>query len=58
MRVVVIEAPELSEAATAQPQPVLTDIDEAGDALPLGRLAGLLGSGAFAFTTSLTCFVC
>lgn len=26
--------------------------------LPLGRLAGLAGSGAFAFWTSLTCFVC
>lgn len=26
--------------------------------LPLGRLAGLAGSGVFAFWTSLTCFVC
>lgn len=26
--------------------------------LPLGRLAGLAGSAAFAFWTSLTCFVC
>ena len=26
--------------------------------LPVGRLAGLIGSGAFAFWTSLTCFVC
>jgi hypothetical protein len=26
--------------------------------LPLGRLAGLAGSGAFAVWTSLTCFVC
>lgn len=26
--------------------------------LPLGRLGGLAASGAFAFWTSLTCFVC
>lgn len=26
--------------------------------VPVGRLVGLAGSGAFAFWTSLTCFVC
>ena len=44
---------------------VAADTEQAGGGpapgqarLPLGRLAGLAGSGAFAFWTSLTCFVC
>lgn len=39
--------------AAAEP----TVAGEAGR-LPLGRLGGLAASGAFAFWTSLTCFVC
>jgi hypothetical protein len=58
MRADVMEAANQGEAAAVPSQGVPIGIDEADDALPLGRLAGLLGSGAFAFTASLTCFVC
>jgi hypothetical protein len=59
MRVEVIDMQDLEERAEVQPPSVSADVDHpADDALPLGRLAGLLGSGTFAFTTSLTCFVC
>jgi hypothetical protein len=40
--------------------PAVADVPFAPEAgrLPLGRLAGLAGSGAFALWTSVTCFVC
>lgn len=58
MRADVMEAADQGEVAALPSQGVPIDIDEADDALPLGRLAGLLGSGAFAFAAGLTCFAC
>lgn len=49
------QADPLPEPATALGP---ADGSPAAGKLPLGRLVGLAGSGAFAFWTSLTCFVC
>lgn len=46
-------APAAVAGAAAEPQ-----IPAEAGRLPLGRLGGLAASGAFAFWTSLTCFVC
>ena len=58
----VVVADDFDDAGSPQGAgaPAFAEIPVARDAgrLPLGRLAGLATSGAFAFWTSLTCFVC
>lgn len=50
--------PEVRPASCADAEPADAGSTPGQARLPLGRLAGLAGSGAFAFWTSLTCFVC
>jgi hypothetical protein len=49
-----LHAPQVAASRGIAEPPVAA---EAGR-LPLGRLAGLAGSGVFALWTSVTCFVC
>lgn len=51
----------LGDDAPEAPTPAVHDDLDLGverAALPLGRLGAMVGSGAFAVWTSLTCFVC
>lgn len=52
-----------ADAPAAADRPAIaTPLDEVRELdkprLPVWQIVGLLGSGAFAFWTSLTCFVC
>lgn len=49
---------DMTTAPAADPAMTLGAPDEDRGSLPVGGLLGLVGSGAFAVWTSLTCFVC
>ena len=51
-------APGRARAAAAPAPPEKGEDADDGGRLPVAGMAGLLGSGAFAVWTSLTCFVC
>lgn len=51
-----VQPPGLPSGTDAEPDSAVPAAEQAR--LPLGRLSGLAGSGAFAVWTSLTCFVC